>query len=396
MRTVEMTIPGLPVNGNSTYVSNGRATVNFDSIPPIDELETCVRGIWINVDAGFVHDNVGAINLPEEIAFRAIDQIKLVSKDGHVWVDLDEQAGWLLYCYLHSAFGRRPNAHGGGGNVSLTNGVTTTVRVPLYIPFVLPGGEEPDDFNVSLRDLQQCSLELRWATADAGGVFDSGADNERLANTSAISVDVDLIGREEAYRGGMRWSLRALEVPGINETLPCLNERLLSLIEVPLHASGITVNRITDAERDTFRLIVDGKEPVQLVDARQLSRRWNRIHATARAEELTHHETNASPWLPLFSPGRRPIKVTHCPLAERKNPMIRFTGTDTTPKVVYLTVAERDDEQVIRQIRTSGAKLPPGFGDNPAQFVSAKTASKVGAGADVNASMPFVVKRDAA
>jgi len=387
MRAVENLVE-IPLNGASTYVSQGRVAASFDQLRPVGA-SPAIRQLIIDLTLVFEHDAGAPVNLPEEFPFRALEQIQLKTPRGHTFVDLDEQAGWLLYCALWAMNGKKPQRHGGSGNISLTNGTTTTVRVALPIPFKVLGGIEEDDYNVALADLQKSQLVMVWAIAGAGGVFDSGANNERLTAASTVRVFADMIGRnDEEYRGGPRFSLRSWECPGVNERLPIAHERLVWLIEAPLHAAGITANRITDAERDNVKLIVDGEIIVDDVDVRFLSRQWNQIHARGASteEELPNHETDTSPWVPLYFPRRRPYKLMHAP-ACMKNPQVRFSGTDTTPKLVFLTSTILDNEAALGQLRD--AKLPA----DAIERLSTKSASKSDVGPDVRGSLPYAIKR---
>lgn len=382
------------LTGQTTYLVNGKCTLDFDRVPDIAGLLPSVRGIVIEGSLVFQHDAGAPVAMQEEIPFRAIEKLFLQGKKTkHVYLDLDEQAGWAAYVVQWFLTGKKPQRHGGGGNVSLTNGTTTTVRISIYIPFILPASAEPDDVNTVLADLLKSQLEITWANADAGGVFDSGANNERLTSASTLRCFLDLIGREnELYRGGPRLSIRSHELPGLNERLPIANEKLLGLIEIPLHAAGVTPNRITDAERDLFRFTSDGDTPTNDVDVRDLSRHWSRLHARTADDELVHHETDASPWLPLVFPKRPRNKLPQTHEVDA-NPQVRFTGTDTTPKVITITTSRHDDGDVMRAIKDSGVELPPDFAADPTKYLSSKTLSKEGAGADVNSGLPYVVKK---
>lgn len=391
MRVVEPFVE-VPVTTGSTYTAGGQIACSFDQVTtPGRGRHPCVRGLIIELSLGIEHDNVGAVSLPEEQPFRAIDVINLQS-EGHTYIDLDEQAGWLAYIADWGICGRKPQRHGGGGAISLTNGVVNTVTFGIYIPFMLMGGEEADDINVSLHELLGAQLVMRWASAGLGGIYDAGADNVRLTAASTVKVFLDVIGREdELFRGGPKFTLRSWESPGVNERLPIVNERLMWLFEVPLHAANsIAANRITAAERTTFKLELDGDVPIDLVPVSYLSRHYNRIHPRTGDDMLVNHETDASPFLPLVFPRRRAYKVTHAPDVLKTNPRIRFAGTDTTPKLLWLSLAKYDDAAALKMIEHSGVTIPA---DELAAHISKKTKSKVDVGGDVADSLPFSVKK---
>lgn len=393
MRVVEPFVE-VPITTGSSYTSGGQIAASFDQVTtPGRGRHACIRGIILELSLGIEHDAVGAVTFPEELAYRAIDTIQLQNQ-GHTYVDLDEQAGWMCYVADWGIGGRKPQRHGGGGNISLTNGVVNTVTFGIYIPFMLFGGEEPDDLNVSLDELLGAQLIMRWAQAGSGGgggIFDSGANNERLTGASTIKVFLDLIGREdEVFRGGPKFTLKCWESPGQNERLPIADERLLWLFEVPIHAQGITPNRITSAERTTLKFEVDGDTPTDLVQVAHLSRHYNRLHAKTADDMLPNHEADTSPFLPLVFPRRRPYKISHATDVLKANPRIRFAGTDTTPKLLWLSIEKYDDAAMLKMVERAGVTIPA---DELMDHVSKKSKSKVDPGAEVADSLPFAVKK---
>lgn len=376
------------VRGAADYAANGKARIALADVVVIGQgLNSALRGFEIEADMLFTHDAGAPVSLPETLTYRIFESITLRTPGGHVFCDLGQQAGCALRAILHALQGKLPNAQGSGGAISLANGVNTTVRVKLYLPIgTLFGGLESDDPNVDLAELGESAIEIVWANGAVGGVFDSGANNERIVSGS-VRVSPDLVGRDEQFRGGVLMSIVSLEASGLNERLPIAGEQLLLLIEVPVHADGITENFVTDAERDLVTLIGDqGHVWVEAEDAKTRQQRWNRIHCAvgdARGE-LPHHETDASPWVFLFGPRQRPIKLTHLPKF-RKEPTLKVTGTDTTPRLVYVTFKLHNAASV--QNRTRQAKVDPRLPN------STKTASKVDVGSDPELvqALPFKV-----
>lgn len=351
VRAIEKRSPMI-VRGDAAYAANGRARLAFADVLPIGQgLQTSVRGVELKGAMLFTHDNAGSINLAEELAYRTFESIDLRTPGGHVFLDLPAQAGFVMYCLLWAASGKLPHSQGGGGNIALPNGANTAVRVYLYLPIgVLFGGLNPDDANIDLRDLLDSQIQVQWANGAAGGAFDSGANNERIVS-GTLTASIDLIGRADAYRGGTRVSITAQELSGVDENLPIEDQVLHWLIEVPVHADGFTVNRITDAERDLIRLYADDQHPlVDNEDAQTRQVCWNRYHAAERAAELVHHETDASPWVFLFGPTERPYRITHLP-APKKKPQLRVSGTDATPRVAWITTSLHSESGARDRVR---------------------------------------------
>lgn len=377
-RVVESSVE-LVVNGAAAYSRGGKFQIPFNNVSPLaGGNPTSIVGILLNLTVGMAHGNVAPVTLPEEIAFRILDRLDLRVPKGHVFLDLAEQAGWVLRCLRWPMEGRRPQSQ---GDVSLTNGVTTTFRVPIYVPFMLKDGIEPDDVNVQLEALKNSQLEGQWCdggdpAGGGGGIFDTGADNEHIVSAT-LEASIDLISRDELMRGNPYFSIVSQKLNGLNERLPITDKVLHFLVEWPLLAdNSLAVNRITAAERDRFKFVVDGFVWVDNEKVSRLNRRWTDVHSNARAEDLPHHEGNASPHVVLFQPHRNPYKISQLP-APMKDPQTRFTGTDATPRVVWYTTALHNEARVIDAINTVlGDDKPEGFDQAPAAFISNKTASK--------------------
>lgn len=251
------------------------------------------------------HDAGAPVALPEELAYRAIESIVWRVPGGHVFIDVGSQAGCFFYVMNWLLTGRKPHSQGGGGNISLTNGTNTAVRVklPLFVGYQ-PQGIKPDDYNIALEDVLNSAIEVKWANGAAGGVFDSGSNNERIVS-GTLRATWHLVGREEEYRVAPYLSYVQYTMQGVDERLPLAGQVIHQLVELPNHADGITVDRVTDAERDLVTLIADGEAIEDAIDAKDLNARWNFFHAVSRADELPHHETDGSPFVVFLCPRQR-------------------------------------------------------------------------------------------
>lgn len=384
------------IRGAEAYAAGSTARIQCADITPFGAKQTYISGIELCADVLMQHAAGGPVLLPEELAYRIFERIQWRVPGGHVFLDLGQQAGCALYNLLWALTGRRPHSQGGGGNISLTNGTTTAVRVKLFIPAgYLAQGIKPDDANIALEDVIQSAIEVTWANGAIGGVFDSGGDNENVAS-GTLKAQWHLVGREDEYRVAPYMSIVTYDMSGADERLPIAGEVLHHLVELPVHADGITVDRITDAERDLVTLIADGEAVVDRVDARDLQPSWNEFHANSRDDELPHHEGNASPWVSIFCPKMKPYQLTHL-IAPLRDPQLRLTGTRTTPRIAWVTTSLRDQESTIGAVQRAGkmgVPVPMGFGANPQTYLEPKTASKTNAfpGPEVSQRLPWKVE----
>lgn len=377
MDSIERIVP-VQITGGA-YAASGTFRVAFDDVQPIAKgMTTYVRGVYLEEDATFGSDVDQA--QPEDILRRVIDRLRVAQEGGHIFYDLPEQAGVALSKLLWAMTGRRQQAPNGGagGAITVTGAADVAIRIKYWLPFYLPGSVEADDANIPLRDLKAVALEGTYANGALGGAFDAGADNT-IVVSGTLRANVELVARDE-YRKAVYFSIISEEMTGLEQRLTFLQRRRLHwLLEIPVHADGATENFVTDAERDLATLTVDDSTVVDRMDARDLNAKWNRVHAAARAEELPNHEGNASPWVALYCPGRRPYKITQLPLC-RREPHLRLTGTDTTARLVHCSSALNDRANTIRHMEERGGDaVPSGFSAAPEEFLSSKSAK----GADV-------------
>lgn len=370
--------------GSADYASGRTVQFNCDDIQPLPSGVTYIRHIDLAYDLTYTAKAAqGNQTMPEERAFDCLDTLEMVTPGGHKYVDLGQPAGTSLRHFLHFLLGKRPEAHGGGGNITVAE-AGTTVRVKFHVPFRAIRGINPDDFNVPLVDLAKAVLKARWANLAEGGRM-----GPNVSGTGNVRAAVGLIARDE-YRVAPKWSIVMAELASAEENLDFAGLVLHGMIEVPVDADGLTVNRIDDAERTEFNLEWDGKTIVNRARPADLCTSWNRVHGSTRDDQLPMFETDTAPWLPIYFPAQDRYKVTQCPRGDKK-PRLRVSGTDTTPRVIYL-VAElikfEDAVDKVREASGNGITVPSDFTSNPkgpAAYLNAKTAAKTvaepGAGA---------------
>lgn len=378
----ERTVP-VVVDGQNTYQSGGVAQIDWTKVPRIPGCENFVKSVKLYYTLTWDESAGGAITVPEIFPFRAIDQIRLdvPNLGGHKFFALTGQAGNFMRALNWAREGRRPTPPNGGAGGALTINTTDVTRQELYLPFYFPGMTRPSDTGVPLRDLLGSIMEFQWPNmAAAGGIFDTGGNNEGIS-AGTLTAEIELVGKKN-YVASPLWTIGSAELGSLEETLTFFNGRIPHwLLEVPVQPDSLTENFITDAERDEINISFGGNAWVDRIDAREAIRRWNAIHAVNRDEQLSHHEGDASPFVPLFQPlvGARQggYNVTHLPRGDGDVTM-RLTGTDTTPRVVYVTSELNKEEAVLRRLEGNKLRLPEGFAKAPGRFMSVSTKAKTG------------------
>jgi hypothetical protein len=363
-----------PIASGSAYAASGGFRLAFDDVQPLPGGGTTfVRGVHLEQDM-VVQTTTSTSSVPEDICRRMIDKIKHTQVGGHVFYDLGDQAGVALGKILHAMDGKRQLPPNGGQGGAITWGTSATnLRVKTWVPYYLPGSVESDDANIPLSDLNGSAIEGYWVNGASGGAF-TASNSERVVS-GTLRANIDLVHRNE--------NRRAVYFSIVSETLSGLETRLLLngrcmpwLIEIPVHSAGITESFITSANRTLATIEVDEKSPTDRMVPADLSTRWSRIHARTRDDELPNVEGDASPWLPLYCPGRRPFKLTQVPCALKKT-KVRVTGTSTTPRVVHVSTILNTREKTVEHFKNfNGDDVPADFADSPEKYLSAKTHSK--------------------
>lgn len=378
------------VRGNQSYSSGADFRVAFNDISPVPGAKhTYMRALEFAVDAVFSKSNAGTSSLPAVIAHRVFERLTLqVPGNGHTFLDLPQQAGVALYYYRWAMTGKRPTPVS-----ALTipaTGSTLTARLKIVIPFQFPGGIEPDDFNVALDDLREAQLVGSWCSGDAGGAFDAGANDELITSATTIrAVTAVLVGRDE-YRVPPPWTIGTIEQNGIEDHIPVSDCKLHLLAEIPVHANGLTENFITDAERDLVTLRINERTPVDRIDARELVSAWDYIHAQTNDDRQGDHEGDATRFVPITFGDRRRRKGTHSPTVEGGQPRLRVTGTDATPRLLYMIGGANKIQGIFAQVRKSGVRVPADFAKSPGVYLEPKTFAKTSVGKGLDGGIQVV------
>lgn len=383
------------IRGSAAYAPGQTARIQAADITPFGGKQTFIALLELDLDLLMTHDAGAPVALPEELAYRAIESIVWRVPGGHVFIDVGSQAGCFFYVMNWLLTGRKPHSQGGGGNISLTNGTNTAVRVklPLFVGYQ-PQGIKPDDYNIALEDVLNSAIEVKWANGAAGGVFDSGSNNERIVS-GTLRATWHLVGREEEYRVAPYLSYvqyhagrrRAPAARGAGDP----------------SARGAAESRGRDHRRPRDRR---GARPGDPDRGRRGDRGRDRRQGPERALELLPRRLarrRAAPprdrrepvrRVPL--PRQRPYMLTHL-VGPGRDPQLKITGTRTTPLIGWLCSALRDKDstvQITERAARKGALVPPDFSQRPERYLDPKAAGKGFAypGPEVSQRLPWKVE----
>lgn len=388
----------LQVDGQQNYTNNGIFRLRFNDVDPLEHGETYVRAIELAIDVTFSNAGGAPALLPELLIPRIVDSIQHRSSDGWPFFQLPEQAGRALVIWDWWKNGRYPEVTqvGQGNTLSIPAGGTAVARLKLTIPFTWEEGIEPDDINVALRDLRNTQIECRWANADVGGIFDSGANDESATAATVVREATAVLVARDEYRVAPYPSLVQETLSGIEEDIALNDVRFHALAELALQADGITESFITDVQRDRVRLRVGNLTLIDRVDAKDLVTSFNRTQIREAASRLPQMEANTNTFVPILFAQRTPRKVTHSPLVQGLQPRIRVEGDGTISQPTYLHFSTRLNKLPIVTQTMRRAKVPvnPEFlagAEGAARQLEPKTVSKVGVnpGATGIQSMPI-------
>lgn len=385
----------LQVEGPS-FAYSGTSRVPLDKIQPLRRVPggtTYVRRIVLVFRGVFKADaSAGNQSLGERHAHDIVHGLFFrIPGRSYPVLELPSRAGSHLFATMHAITGKRPRAHGGGGAITVAE-AGTAVRLVYEIPLYCPYGVEPEDWGMPLSLLQnQAAIEVIYS---ANGLFGANVDASD-AVTGTMTAYADLIERPE-FRVPQPFSIQSFQLSGPQEQVPVAGRVLHWLLEVPVHAAGLTDGTITDAARDEITVTIDGLDVTRQMDARDQVLAWNQSFAKARAEELPDVETDGATHVPWFMPHRDENKVTQLPLCIGQ-PQVRLTGTSNTPRCVAITTELNTRQAVMGEIGRAGIPVPPGLAQSPERYLTVKTASKSAAraGAAVAARLPVRVHQQA-
>jgi hypothetical protein len=381
----EKRVPVTVLNGASMGGNGSTATVDFTETLRTWAPETKIRGILLRLTGTWTSGGAG--DAYDEIALmRLFNRIELKPPGGWTYYDLPSQAGVNLYKLMWAMRGRRPpwlvngsaDTDGGAGattTVTMTN--TLAFRAHCYVPFSTFGSLEQDDVNVYLRDLIGAQLLVGTPNSTpAGGIFDTGADNQGVATADlALTAFLDLAGTD-GYTKSVPFMISQHDPSGQDTTLSWANGKVVHwILHVPTQADNTTARTtLSDANVDEINVSFGGQYVTERMDARQQCQLWNEVFPTSRDEDLAHHESG-SLWVPSLFPGRRNWRFTHSQRAGIDT-KYRYTGTATTQRLIALTTGLNNAEELGRALARNEAPVPEDFLTNAGSYLHVKTASK--------------------
>ncbi len=142
----------LRIEGSATIAGGQTFSIKLDNIQPVNRGgHSYLRKLHLVLDCTYTSTGgSGNQTLNESHAFDIIHAINL-RLPGQTWpvYQLESRAGSHMRALLHAIKGRRPRAHGGGGNITVAE-AGTTVRVKLEIPLYCPYSRRPEDWGIPL------------------------------------------------------------------------------------------------------------------------------------------------------------------------------------------------------------------------------------------------------
>lgn len=387
----------LPVQ-TPTFAAGGTSRILLDRIPAIRRVGTTYLQRIVLVFRGTFTSDAGAGNLTltENRSHDIFDRIEF-RINGRSWpiINIQQNAGSLLHKFFQFTHGKRLRSSGGtvngagGGDITVAE-AGTAVRLVIPIEFQNPWGLEPDDWNMPLAMLQnQCEIIVGWHASANAGMFGAGMDaGSNVAGT--LSAYAVMVERDE-LRIPQFYCLERVNLGSLQDQIPIAGRVLNMLLEVAINSTGLTTAAISDANRTTVNVKVDGHDvTAPAVTSRDLLIDWVLNFPNARAEEVLDQEAGVAPFLPWFFPHSRFVKITHLPACIGQ-PQFLAAGTSATPSLLVLTTELNLKAPVVAEVQRSQLQVPRGFLDAPERFVSPKVSGKGFArpGTDVAARVPL-------
>ena len=357
----------LSLDGQTAYSSGGVCRVKLGQLQPIRAVlagVTYLKNLAIAVTGVIDKSSAGAGTAIGEVkAQDLIDRITLrIPGWPHPVYDLSAGgAGSALYAYTHAMSGKRPY---GAGAISVTGtGTDDTFYLKLDLPIELLGAKNPGDGHIPIDLLKHAVLEIVWAAAGDGELFEAATGAR--TNTVVSRVVASLV-EKNTFRMPVRFSVQSQELSSQDEELPLAGKTLLALLEVPVHPTAANAtDTITNAERTLISLSGDGRVLRSRVNAADLVARWDKGWAQTRDDSMGAHESTAAAFVPIYVADEKGYGISYAPHF-RKEPKLVVTGSDTTPRVVYAFSIPTTPGEVVAALNASNI-APRGMNAQNAQ-----------------------------